>query len=151
MQNVSVKIYVSAIINAPVEQVWNRVRSFCPTWHPDVVDCHIENDEGDTSVGCIRNFHVQDGGNVREQLLALTDVGRSYSYTIIESPMPVHGYVAELKLQPVTEGGTTYAQWTADFECPAEERENLENLIQGIFKRGLDTLQTRVPKKTANM
>ena len=46
----------------------------------------------------------EDGGNIREQLLTLSDFDFTCTYSILESPMGVSNYIATLKLAPVTDG-----------------------------------------------
>ena len=45
---------------------------------------------------------------LREQLLALSDPERTYTYNILISPMPVANYVATLRFTPITKL-TTFA------------------------------------------
>ena len=63
----------SAIIDAPVERVWEVLRDFNShdRWHPAVADSHIEDGLPSDQVGCIRNFHLGDGAHISEQLIAL--------------------------------------------------------------------------------
>ena len=41
------KIFRSSVINAPIDEVWARIRDFnaLPDWHPAFTDSYIENDE----------------------------------------------------------------------------------------------------------
>ena len=68
------RVYVSSVIAAPAEKVWDRVRGFndLPRWHPLVRDSRIEDALPADKVGCIRNFNLQNGDNIREQLLWLS-------------------------------------------------------------------------------
>lgn len=77
------KIFTSSVINAPMEEVWAKIRDFnaLPGWHPAVADSHIENAGPSDRVGCIRNFNLKDGGNIREQLLTLSDVEHTSELT----------------------------------------------------------------------
>ena len=77
---------VSSVIDASVDQVWKRIRDFnaLPQWHPAMKDSRIEDGLPSDKVGCIRNFHLQDGANIREQLLALSDRDHSFTYSIID-------------------------------------------------------------------
>jgi polyketide cyclase/dehydrase/lipid transport protein len=77
------KIFTSSVINAPMEEVWAKIRDFnaLPGWHPAVADSHIENGGPSDRVGCIRNFNLKDGGNIREQLLTLSDVEHTSELT----------------------------------------------------------------------
>ncbi|MBF0280484.1 MAG: SRPBCC family protein [SAR324 cluster bacterium] len=137
-------IMISSVINAPLEAVWDKIRDFngLPNWHPAIADSSIENNEASDRVGCIRNFNLKDnGGNIREQLLALDDVEFLCTYSILESPMPVENYIATLRLLPITNGDMTFAEWTAEFDCPPEEEDGMiENIGNGVFQGGLDAL-----------
>lgn len=58
------EIFGSSVINAPIDEVWARIRDFnaLPDWHSAFTDSHIENDEPGDKVGSIRNFNLKDGG-----------------------------------------------------------------------------------------
>ena len=102
----------------------------------------IENHEPSDRVGCIRHFHTRDGGMIRERLLALSDYEYTQTYEILESPMGVANYVATLKLTPVTDGGRTFAEWSAEFDCAeGRERELTDTIGQGVFQGGFDGLK----------
>jgi hypothetical protein len=113
------RVYVSSVIDAPAAKVWERVRDFnaLPRWHPRIRDSRIENGEPPDRVGCIRDFHLQNGDRIREKLLGLSDYDMFCTYAILESPMPLTDYVATLRLTPITDGDRTFAEWTAEFDC----------------------------------
>jgi hypothetical protein len=139
-----IRVYVSSVIDASAENVWARVRDFngLPQWHPGIADSRIENSEPSDKIGCVRHFHTRDGGMIRERLLALSDYDYSCTYAILESPMGVDGYVATLKLTPVTDGARTFAEWSAEFECgEGRERELTEQIGGGVFQGGFDALK----------
>jgi len=139
-----IRVYVSSVIDASADTVWARIRDFngLPLWHPAIADSRIENQEPADRVGCIRHFHTRDGGMIRERLLALSDYDYACTYEILESPMGVAQYVATLKLTPITDGGRTFAEWSAEFEC-AEGREGelTEGIGGGVFQAGFDALK----------
>lgn len=137
------RVFTSSVINAPLDAVWSRIRDFngLPNWHPAIADSRIEDGGPADRVGCIRNFNLKDGGNIREQLLTLSDVAHTCTYRIIESPMPVKNYVATVRLLPVTDGNRTYAEWTAEFDCPPDQEAGLRELIgNGVFLGGFAAL-----------
>ena len=139
-----VQVYVSTVIDAPAETIWSRIRNFnaMPQWHPGIADSRIENGEAPDKVGCVRHFHTTNGGMIRERLLALSDYEYSCTYSILESPMGVDNYTATLKLTPVTDGGRTFAEWSAEFDCDeARERELSELVGTGVFQAGFDALK----------
>ena len=142
-----IRVTRSAVIDAPIERVWTILRDFNShtAWHPVVAESAIENDEPSDQVGCVRNFRLKDGGGIREQLLALSDYDFQCTYSILESPMGVDNYVATLKLTPVTDGGRTFAEWWAEFDCaPDREGQLSRDIGQGVFQAAFDSLKTLV-------
>ena len=140
------RVFTSSVIDAPLDAVWAVIRDFngLPEWNPNVTESRIEDGRPSDAVGCVRAFTLVDGGKLREQLLAFSDLERSCTYSILESPMPVEGYVATLRLLPVTDGDRTYAEWSAAFDCPPEEEAGLvEGIGQGVFQASFDALQER--------
>ena len=136
--------YASSVLGAPAARVWERIRDFnaLPDWHPAITESRIEGGGPADQVGCVRAFRLKDGGFIREQLLALSDFDFSVTYSILESPMGVENYVATLKLTPVTDGDRTFAEWSAEFDCPPEREDELVALIAGdVFQGGFDALE----------
>ena len=139
-----IQVYTSSVIDATADEVWSRIRDFnaLPIWHPSIADSRIENNQPSDRVGCVRYFHLRDGGVIRERLLALSDYDYTCTYSILESPMGVENYVATLKLTPVTDGGRCFAEWTAEFDCPANREVELSRSIgQDVFQVGFDALK----------
>jgi len=138
------RVYVSSVVNAPADRVWARVRDFngLPTWLPAAAESRIENGEPSDKVGCVRDFRLRNGDRLRERLLGLSDYDMFCTYSILESPMGVENYVATLRLTPVTDGNRTFAEWTAEFDCPAEREADLVAAIGGgVFQGGFDALK----------
>ena len=138
------RVYISSVITAPVEKVWQRIRDFnaLPKWHPRIRDSRIENAEPSDKVGCIRNFQLQSGDTIREQLLGLSDYDMFCTYSILESPMPLTNYIATIRLTKVSDGDLTFAEWSAEFDCEPEEEEGLINGIGGdVFQGRFDALK----------
>lgn len=141
------RVYISSVIDAPAAKVWDRVRDFngLPRWHPRIRDSRIENGEPADRVGCVRDFHLQNGDRLRERLLGLSDYDMFCTYAILESPMPLTDYVATLRLTPITDGDRTFAEWTAEFECAPEAAVDLVSGIgQNVFQAGFDALKRQM-------
>ena len=140
------KVYTSSVIGASVDRVWAVIRDFngLPDWHPLIAESRIEAGAPADQVGCVRAFSLKDGGFIRERLLALSDYDYGCTYSILESPMGVENYIATLKLTPVTDGERTFAEWSAEFDCPADRESELVSQIgQGVFQGGFDALKGR--------
>jgi len=138
------RVYVSSVINAPAAKVWERVRDFngLPRWHPAIRESRIENGEPSDKVGCVRDFHLQNGDRLREKLLGLSDYDMFCTYSILESPMPLQNYIATLRLTPITDGDRTFAEWSAEFDAAPEAAEGLVAGIGGnVFQGGFESLK----------
>jgi len=145
------KIFVSAVINAPIEKVWAQVRDFnnMPDWHPKFSRSHIEGGLPSDRVGCVRNFDIAGGGGtIRERLLELSDLEHSFRYCILTSPLAVKGYVAQLTLYPVTVGDKTVGIWTAEFQ-PTDDNEagTVDAVANGTFGLAFEVLNNRLAGK----
>jgi len=138
-------VTISSVIDAPVEKVWARIRDFngLPSWHPRMVESHIE-DGGDASrLGCVRNFKVASGATIREKLLDFSDAEFLTSYSIIETPQPISNHKATLKLRRVTDGDRTYAEWTATFDSPPDQADAVaKGMGENVFQGGFNALKS---------
>lgn len=141
------RVYISSVIDVSAAKVWERVRDFngLPRWHPSIRDSRIENGEPADKVGCIRDFHLQNGERIREQLLGLSDYDMFCTYSILESPMPLTDYVATLRLTPITDGDKCFAEWSAEFECDEADADGLvEGIGDGVFQAGFSALKRQL-------
>lgn len=138
------RVFVSSVINASADTVWERVRDFnaLPKWHPRIRDSRIEDALPADKVGCIRNFNLQSGDTIREQLLGLSDYDMFCTYSMLEGPMPLWDYIATLRLTPVTDGTRCFAEWSAEFACdPKDESDLVSGIGTNVFQGGFDALK----------
>ena len=119
-----VRVVKSTIIDAPVDRVWALLRDFNghDQWHPAVKISAIERHLPSDLVGCVRRFQLQDGSELREQLLSLSDLEMAFSYCLLDTPVPLLNYVAHVRLLPVTDGNRTFWHWECRFNTPARPR-----------------------------
>ena len=130
-------IYVSSVIDAPIEKVWEIARDYTGHWHSSVIhNSSIEGGLPSDQVGCVRAFELADGGKLREVLVGMSDEDHAFSYRILESPLPVEDYFAAVRFRPVTTTGATFGEWTADFRVPAEEEDATVATVTGVFEDG---------------
>ncbi len=139
------RAHASSVINAPIEQVWARIRDFngMPKWHPGIAKSEIVGSQPSDQVGCVRVLTLGNGAVVRERLLELSDMGHHYSYTILDSPLPVANYRATLRLRRISDGNRTHADWTATFEAnPPDKQAEAEQMISNdVFQGGFNALK----------
>jgi ligand-binding SRPBCC domain-containing protein len=138
-----VRVYVSSVINAPIEQVWDYLRDFnaLPKWFPSVTDSNIEGGMRADQVECIRNFGLQGGARMREQLLALSDVNHTWTYKMIEGPIPISNYVPTFRLLPVTDGNVTFAEGAVRFDCAKEQEGEMSAFFSNAYQSAFNNVK----------
>lgn len=139
-----VKVLKSTIVDAPVEAVWEILRDFNghDSWHPAVRDSAIERNLASDKIGCVRRFHLQDGSELREQLLTLSDLETTFSYCLLDTPVPLFNYVAHVRLMPVTDGDRTFWEWESRFDTRESERDAMATLVgEGIYEAGFAAIK----------
>ena len=145
------KVFVSAVIDAPIDRVWAKMRDFnnLPEWHPKFSRSHIEDGLPSDRIGCIRNFDIAGGGGtIRERLLTLSDLDHTFTYCILTSPLPVERYVATLKLYRITVGNKTLGVWTAEFKVTnGQEAEVVDAVANGTFGKAFEVLDEHFRKR----
>ncbi|MEO0975858.1 MAG: SRPBCC family protein [Pseudomonadota bacterium] len=126
-----VKVVRSTVLKAPVEAVWDVLRDFNghDRWHPAVATSQMERGESSDRVGAVRRFRLQDGSELREQLLTMSDLEQSFSYCLLETPIPLFNYVAHVRLFPVTDEDWTMWEWESRFDTPKGRDRELADLV----------------------
>jgi hypothetical protein len=141
------RVYVSDVIDAPVERVWEFARDFNGhgEWHPIIAESRIEGDMPSDQVGCVRAFTTADGGFLRERLLSFSDLDRHFTYSILESPMPIKNYIATFRCTPITEGNRTFVEWWADFDVAEADEPDIRTRVgRNTFARGILAIAERL-------
>ncbi|MEM7524840.1 MAG: SRPBCC family protein [Pseudomonadota bacterium] len=142
-----VKVVRSTVLPAPTHAVWEVIRDFnChDRWHPAVAESRIERGQPADRVGCVRAFRLEDGAELREQLLTLSDMEMSFSYCLLDTPIPLFNYVAHCRLSPVTDGDMTFWEWESRFDTPAGRQGELaETVGDGIYLAGFEAIRNEM-------
>lgn len=136
------RIQVSSVIAAPISEVWDYIRDFngLPKWFPGVTDSHIEAGPPVNQPGCVRNFGLEGGPRIREQLIELSDSGHRLHYKMIEAPLPIKNYVATVQLS-AGDGQGTQIEIVSQFETPASEEKELVGMLTGTYQGAFELLK----------
>ena len=137
-------VFTSSVIPAPAADIWEKIRGFndLPRWHPVVATSRILDEMRQDQIGCVRDFRLQNGDQITEKLVGLSDYDMTVTYIILESPMPLTHYVATLRLTPITDSNATFAEWSAEFDCDvADEEELVTGIGNDVFQAGFDALK----------
>jgi uncharacterized protein YndB with AHSA1/START domain len=139
-----VKVVRSTILDAPVERVWAVLRDFNghDRWHPAVSDSTVERGRTSDTVGCVRRFHLKDGSELREQLLTLSDMEMTFTYCLLDTPVPLFNYVAHVRLLPVTDGDRTFWHWESSFYTRKGEEAEMARMVgEQIYQAGFEAIR----------
>lgn len=129
------KVSTKMNLGVPASRVWELIGGFnaLQDWHPAVERSELE--DGGTK----RRLHLVGGGEIVEELKGKDDSGRSYTYTILSSPLPVANYKATIKVDKDTDGNAV-VEWSGEFE-PVGPAADAENVIKSIYDAGLQNLK----------
>ena len=141
------KVIRSTILDAPCDAVWEVLRDFNghDSWHPAVASSRIERGQDADRIGCVRRFQLADGAELREQLLTLSDLEQTFSYCLLDTPIPLFNYVAHVRLYPVTDGDRTFWEWEGNFNTPQGREQELRELVgDGIYSAGFEAIRHHI-------
>jgi NADPH:quinone reductase-like Zn-dependent oxidoreductase len=144
------RVIRSTIIDAPIEAVWAVLRDFNghDRWHPIVAESHVEAERASDEIGAVRNFRLRNGAQLREQLLELDDRDHSFTYCILDSPIPLIGYVAKVTLKRVTDGNRTFWDWRSQFATPPGLEAQLERMVgEEVYDGGIEAVRALVERR----
>ena len=136
-------IDVNKRIAAPgqVRVVWSMISEFCSIkdWHPAIADCK-ESKEGNATY---RVLTLKDnGGTIKEKLDGSDDT--SYTYEILESPLPVENYSAKFWVEPdERDPSRTVIHWDATFDAKGKSDDEAKKIIGDIFIAGLKSIKQK--------
>ncbi len=135
-------VYVSAVLAAPAARVWGVMAPFdgLAAWHPAFRSSVITNGVPANLVGAERLLTLQDGAEIRERLLGMSEFKRTCVYTILSSPLPITDYVSTIRVTPVTMGDRAFVEWWSRFEAAPADRDAMVNLIKGVYEAGIEAV-----------
>ena len=130
------KIDMKTGLNVAPDEVWKLIGGFnaLPDWHPAIEKSELEEE------GSMRRLSLAGGGTIVEKLVKLDDKERIYSYSIIDSPLPVTNYEATIRVKDDGEGNTT-VEWSSEFEAEGAAENEAMDVIAGIYQAGFDNLK----------
>ncbi len=74
-----------------------------------------------------------------------SDMEQSFTYCLLDTPIPLFNYVAHCRLFPVTDGDLAYWEWESRFDTPAGRSEELAGLVgNDIYAAGFEAVRTHM-------
>ena len=127
----------SVDVAASPADAWAAIADWCSIkdWHPVIAACEAFDDGGKT----MRTLTTGDGGELLEELTAKDDGGMSFSYAIIESPLPIADYASTMTVTENGNGATI--TWSSSYIANGVSDGEALELMAGIYRAGLDALK----------
>jgi hypothetical protein len=124
-------------VKAAPDKVWAAIGDFCgiASWHPAIAKC----EPGEAGGVQNRTLTTKDGAVLKEDLKARDDQAMSYTYTIVESPLPVADYVSTIKV--TGSGDARIIEWSSTFNAKDAPDDKAREVITGIYRAGLESLK----------
>lgn len=124
---------------AKAADVWQQIGPFCAIadWYPGIETCEEETIGGEVH----RRLTTADGAVFLEKMLAYDDAAMSYSYAIVEGPLPVAEYRAVFSVEDADAGSEV--TWQGTFNAAGASEQEAQGIVAGIYETGLEAVRQR--------
>ena len=129
------KVSMSQDLKVSADQLWKMIGPFnaLPDWHPGVEKSEL------TEEGQTRKLSLVGGGTIVEKLEKLDENSRTYTYSIVDSPLPVKNYTSTIKV--TGSGDSATVEWSSEFDADGMPDNDAMKAIEGVYQAGLDNLR----------
>ena len=119
---------------ASADAVWAKIGDFCGIgkWHPAIEKCVLSAD------GKQRTLSLKGGGTVVEKLEKRDDAAHSYTYSIVDGPLPVTNYVSTISVAAAGTGSTI--TWSGKYDAKGASDPDARKTMDGVYQGGIDQL-----------
>ncbi|WAP68882.1 SRPBCC family protein [Jiella pelagia] len=135
----AIEVSKSVEVDAAPAAVWEMIGTFCDIekWHPAVTKCELSEDGGKN----LRTLTLPDGAALVEEEVSREEEAMSYTYAILNGPLPVENYKSTISVTGSGEGSTI--SWSGTFDAAGASDEEASNVIGGIYDAGLSSLKEK--------
>jgi hypothetical protein len=129
------KVSISTKLAAPADTVWKVIGGFnaLPAWHPAIKESKLD------AGGRVRKLDLAGGGSMTEKLEKFDDNQHVYSYSIVQSPLPVSDYVSTIKVSEDANGSKI--EWSSEFSPTGASETDAMKVVEGIYQAGFENLK----------
>jgi len=123
---------------AGADEVWDLVGDFGDLgWHPAAKATDLEDRDGIVH----RAITLPDDAVLVERLEDMNDSGKTYSYSIVEGPLPVSDYRSTLRVIAVDDGCEVC--WGSAFTAAGVGDDAAKDVVAGIYEAGFAALSQK--------
>lgn len=132
-------VLVSVQVDAPAARVWETIGDpgAIAVWHPAITESPRD--------GAVRTCVLADGAVLRERIESVDNDARAYTYSIVESPLPVVGYRSTIAVRELS-GQRAAIDWSSTFDTVAggDMDAAMVAMVRGVYEAGLDAVRQRL-------
>ena len=130
-------------ISASADAVWELVRDFggVMKWSSAIESCEVQGE----GIGAVRTLALPGGAAIRERLERFEDEGRSFSYSILDGPLPVDDYLATLVVR-AKGADRCEVDWASSFAPKGLAEEQVLGIIRGVYEGGIREIKKNLEK-----
>ncbi|HET6220939.1 MAG TPA: SRPBCC family protein [Dongiaceae bacterium] len=133
------KVHLSTSLPVSARAVWDTIGGFnnLARWHPAIA----KSEEYKEGAATLRKLTLHGGGVIVERLDGKDDRSRSYSYSILEGPLPVAKYHATIHVRGSDDGHSCTVDWSSEFEPSGAPESEAAKVIRGVYEAGFENLR----------
>lgn len=106
-----------------------------------IANCEKEEKDGEM----YRTLTTGDGAKLYEKLDSIDSNIMMFTYSILESPLPIANYSSTVSVSEDANGGSSIS-WMSSFDASGVTDDEAKELLQGIYRAGLDELKVLLDK-----
>ena len=125
-------------LEAPAREVWKTIRDFGRVG--EYVTTITETTTKGSGIGALRTLTLRNDIQVVERLESLDDQKKTLSYSVLETPLAMKGYVATMKLEDLGEGQCELT-WESTFQAEPTEEARIKKVIERLYSLGFEGLK----------
>jgi hypothetical protein len=134
------KVHASIMLPATAQSVWATIGEFggIDKWHPAV----RKSEQSESGGTVTRSLDLHGGGVILERLETKDDEGKTYSYSILEGPLPVANYKSTLLVTENADRRSCTVEWSSEFTASGAPEAEAVGIVRGIYEAGFESLRT---------
>lgn len=132
------KVKTVKTIGIDAKKVWATISAGdgLDKWMPVIAECRVEG----TGAGANRYCTMANGAKLKERILEVNQDHRRFKYSVYDHPLPAKNIVGTVEISDVG-NGRSEVSWSAEFECDAAHKEEIEGMFKGAYEQGLEGLE----------
>jgi len=135
------KVVLQSDVAAHPDIIWAAIKDFrsVAQWNPLVRNLAMHG----SGVGSVRTVDLEGAGKFVERLDEVDDHERVYTYSVVDSPLPMRECSVEVRVRD-NGNGTSTVEWKGDFAAEKTDEFKAVRAFQRLYQDALDQLQSRM-------